>query len=65
MEMPKIYSIDVTNRDAVQASRIIMAKLQKTMLNHYEILGRGADTCIPTGRVDHHRRVRRRRHIPG
>ncbi len=33
--MPKIYFIDVTNRDAVQASRIIMAKLQKTMLNLY------------------------------
>ncbi len=33
--MPKIYLIDVTNRDAVQASRIIMAKLQKTMLNLY------------------------------
>jgi len=33
--MAKIYFIDVTNRDAVQASRIIMAKLQKTMLNLY------------------------------
>ena len=33
--MSKIYLIDVTNRDAVQASRIIMAKLQKTMLNLY------------------------------
>lgn len=33
--MAKIYFIDVTNRDAVQASRIIMAKLQKTMLNMY------------------------------
>ena len=33
--MPKIYFIDVTNRDAVQASRIIMAKLQKTMVNLY------------------------------
>ena len=33
--MPKIYFIDVTNRDAVQASRIIMSKLQKTMLNFY------------------------------
>ncbi len=33
--MPKIYFIDVTNRDAVQASRIIMSKLQKTMLNLY------------------------------
>ena len=32
---PKIYFIDVTNRDAVQASRHIMAKLQKTMLNLY------------------------------
>jgi isopropylmalate/homocitrate/citramalate synthase len=34
-KMPKIYFIDVTNRDAVQASRIIMSKLQKTMLNFY------------------------------
>lgn len=33
--MPKIYYIDVTNRDAVQASRIILAKLQKTMVNIY------------------------------
>ncbi len=33
--MPKIYFIDVTNRDAVQASRIIMSKLQKTMVNMY------------------------------
>ncbi len=32
---PKIHFIDVTNRDAVQASRHIMAKLQKTMLNLY------------------------------
>ena len=31
----KINFIDVTNRDAVQASRHIMAKLQKTMLNLY------------------------------
>jgi len=33
--MAKIYFIDVTNRDTVQASRIIMAKLQKTMVNLY------------------------------
>jgi len=33
--MPQIRFIDVTNRDAVQASRIIMAKLQKTLLNLY------------------------------
>lgn len=33
--MPKVHFIDVTNRDAVQASRIKMAKLQKTMLNIY------------------------------
>jgi isopropylmalate/homocitrate/citramalate synthase len=32
---PEIHFIDVTNRDAVQASRHIMAKLQKTMLNLY------------------------------
>ena len=33
--MPKIYIIDVTNRDGVQTSRIGAAKLQKTMLNMY------------------------------
>jgi homocitrate synthase NifV len=33
--MPKIYFIDVTNRDAVQASRIGLSKLQKTMVNFY------------------------------
>ncbi len=32
---PKIYFIDVTNRDTVQASRISLSKLQKTMLNIY------------------------------
>jgi homocitrate synthase NifV len=31
--MPKVYLIDVTNRDGVQTSRIGLAKLQKTMLN--------------------------------
>lgn len=30
---PKIYLIDVTNRDGVQTSRICLSKLQKTMLN--------------------------------
>ncbi len=33
--MPKIYFVDVTNRDAVQASRIHLSKLQKTMVNIY------------------------------
>ena len=33
--MPKIYFIDVTNRDTVQASRINLSKLQKTMVNIY------------------------------
>ena len=33
--MPKIYFIDVTNRDTVQASRIHLSKLQKTMVNIY------------------------------
>lgn len=33
--MPKIHFIDVTNRDTVQASRISLAKLQKTMVNWY------------------------------
>lgn len=33
--MPKIYLIDVTNRDGVQTSRICLSKLQKTILNIY------------------------------
>jgi len=32
---PKIYIIDVTNRDGVQTSRICLSKLQKTMINYY------------------------------
>jgi len=33
--MPKIYILDVTNRDGVQTSRICLSKLQKTMINIY------------------------------
>ncbi|MCK4244109.1 MAG: homocitrate synthase, partial [Candidatus Omnitrophica bacterium] len=33
--MPKIYIIDVTNRDGVQTSRLGLAKLQKTLINLY------------------------------
>ena len=32
---PKIYLVDVTNRDGVQTSRICLSKLQKTMINIY------------------------------
>ncbi|MFH0790020.1 MAG: homocitrate synthase [Candidatus Omnitrophota bacterium] len=35
IDKPKIYLIDVTNRDGVQTSRICLSKLQKTMLNLY------------------------------
>ncbi|MDD5432847.1 MAG: homocitrate synthase [Candidatus Omnitrophica bacterium] len=35
MKKPKVYLIDVTNRDGVQTSRICLSKLQKTMLNLY------------------------------
>lgn len=35
MSKPKIYIIDVTNRDGVQTSRICLSKLEKTMLNLY------------------------------
>lgn len=35
MHKPKIYLIDVTNRDGVQTSRICLSKLEKTMLNLY------------------------------
>ena len=31
--MPKIYLLDVTNRDGVQTARISLSKLQKTILN--------------------------------
>ena len=34
-KQPKIYIIDVTNRDGVQTSRLGLAKLQKTMINFY------------------------------
>ena len=30
MKQPKIYIIDVTNRDGVQTSRICLSKLEKT-----------------------------------
>ena len=33
--MHKIHFIDVTNRDTVQAARMNLAKLQKTMVNVY------------------------------
>ena len=33
--MPKVYLIDVTNRDAVQSARVTEAKLEKTMINKY------------------------------
>jgi len=35
MKNPKIYVIDVTNRDGVQTSRICLSKLEKTMINLY------------------------------
>ncbi len=36
--MGKVYFLDVTNRDGVQAARLEMSKFQRTMLNYY--LGR-------------------------
>jgi homocitrate synthase NifV len=33
--MPKIYIIDVTNRDGVQTARLGLSKLEKTMINMY------------------------------
>lgn len=33
--MPRVYIIDVTNRDGVQTSRIGLAKLQKTLMNMF------------------------------
>ena len=34
-KQPRIYIIDVTNRDGVQTSRLGLAKLEKTMINLY------------------------------
>jgi isopropylmalate/homocitrate/citramalate synthase len=34
-KMAKVYFIDVTNRDGVQAARIEMSKFQRTMVNYY------------------------------
>jgi len=33
--MPKIYFVDVTNRDGVQTARLGLSKLEKTMINMY------------------------------
>ncbi|MCM8759180.1 MAG: homocitrate synthase [Candidatus Omnitrophica bacterium] len=33
--MPKIYIVDVTNRDGVQTARLGLAKLEKTIINMY------------------------------
>ncbi len=33
--MPKVYFIDVTNRDGVQTARLGLSKLEKTMINVY------------------------------
>ena len=33
--MPKVYIIDVTNRDGAQSARINLSKFQKTMINWY------------------------------
>ena len=38
--MPKIYIIDVTNRDGVQTARLGLAKLQKTMINSDGSIGK-------------------------
>ncbi len=35
MQMPRIYLIDVTNRDGVQTARLGLSKLEKTMINIY------------------------------
>ncbi|MFC1512544.1 homocitrate synthase [bacterium] len=35
IKKPKIYIIDVTNRDGVQTARLGLAKLEKTMINIY------------------------------
>ncbi|MBG7617607.1 MAG: homocitrate synthase, partial [Chloroflexi bacterium] len=33
--MPKIYLIDVTNRDGVQTAKLGLSKIEKTLLNIY------------------------------
>lgn len=52
-KQPKIYIIDVTNRDGVQTSRLGLAKLQKTMINLY-LNELGADQSEFGFPVTHH-----------
>ena len=33
--MPKIYLLDVTNRDGVQTAKLGLSKLEKTLINIY------------------------------
>ncbi len=33
--MPKIYILDVTNRDGVQTAHLGLAKIEKTMINFF------------------------------
>ena len=33
--MPKIYFIDVTNRDGVQTAKLGLSKIEKTIINMY------------------------------
>ena len=33
--MPKIYFLDVTNRDGVQTAKLGLSKIEKTLINMY------------------------------
>ena len=35
--MPKIYILDVTNRDGVQTAHLGLAKIEKTMINFFSM----------------------------
>jgi isopropylmalate/homocitrate/citramalate synthase len=55
-EMPKIYLIDVTNRDGVQTAKLGLSKLEKTMINIYlnEIGVFQSEFGFPTTRHESH-----------
>ena len=64
MKKPKIYIIDVTNRDGVQTAKLGLSKLEKTMINLYLdemgiFRGRGVDRYKPPQAAGEFSRPRR------
>ncbi len=48
--MPKIYILDVTNRDGVQTAHLGLAKIEKTMINFFSTKWSLSERILPTTR---------------